>query len=340
MKLEDFNYYLPEDKIAQKPSEVRDQSKLLVLSKTDGTWEDKIFSQIKEYLRAGDVLVLNETKVIPARLFGHRSTGGKVEIFLLKRIKDDIWETLVRPGKRVRVGDSITFSDPAISCDILETTESGGRIVEFHYEGIWEERLDAIGTMPLPPYIHDYNGDMERYQTVYAQIPGSVAAPTAGLHFTPQLLQDIEDEGVKIAKVNLSVGLGTFRPVEEENIEDHKMHEEFYEIGSLAAATINEAKANGARIISVGTTSTRVLETVGNEEGYVEARRGWTRAYIYPGYKYKVIDGLITNFHLPKSSLLMLVSALAGRENILRAYEHAVQSDYRFFSFGDAMLII
>lgn len=340
MKLEDFNYYLPEEKIAQKPSEVRDQSKLLVLSKTDGTWEDKIFSQIKEYLRAGDVLVLNETKVIPARLFGHRSTGGKVEIFLLKRIKDDIWETLVRPGKRVRVGDRISFSDPAISCDILETTESGGRVVEFHYDGIWEERLDAIGTMPLPPYIHDYNGDMERYQTVYAQIPGSVAAPTAGLHFTPQLLQDIEDEGVKIAKVNLSVGLGTFRPVEEENIEDHKMHEEFYEIGSLAAATINEAKANGARIISVGTTSTRVLETVGNEEGYVEARRGWTRAYIYPGYKYKVIDGLITNFHLPKSSLLMLVSALAGRENILRAYEHAVQSDYRFFSFGDAMLII
>ncbi|MDO4542328.1 MAG: tRNA preQ1(34) S-adenosylmethionine ribosyltransferase-isomerase QueA [Bacillota bacterium] len=340
MKLDAFDYYLPENRIAQKPAAKRDQSKLLVLSKNNGTWEDKIFSQITEYFNCGDVLVINETKVIPARLFGQRATGGRVEIFLLKRLHDDVWETLVRPGKRVRVGDTISFADPNISCAILDTTESGGRIVEFHYEGIWEERLDNVGTMPLPPYIHDYQGDMGRYQTVYANIPGSVAAPTAGLHFTPELLATLEEKGVKIAKVNLSVGLGTFRPVEVENIEDHKMHEEFYEIDSVAAATVNEAKANGGRVISVGTTSTRVLETVGSEKGYVEPCRGWTDAYIYPGYKYKVIDGLITNFHLPKSSLLMLVSALAGRENVLRAYEHAVNSDYRFFSFGDAMLII
>ncbi len=340
MKLEDFNYYLPEERIAQRPADKRDKSKLLVLSKTGGTWEDKVFSDIKEYVGLGDVLVVNETKVIPARLFGQRPTGGKVEIFLLKRRQDDIWETLVRPGKRVRIGDTITFGDADISCKVLDTTDSGGRIVEFSYKGVWEEQLDAIGTMPLPPYIHDYHGDMGRYQTVYANVPGSVAAPTAGLHFTPELLNELEEKGVKIAKVNLSVGLGTFRPVEEENIEDHKMHEEFYEINSLAAAMVNEAKANGGRVISVGTTSTRVLETVGQDNGYVEAGSGWTNAYIYPGYKYKVIDGLITNFHLPKSSLLMLVSALAGRENILRAYEHAVESDYRFFSFGDAMLII
>lgn len=340
MKLEDFNYYLPEERIAQRPADKRDKSKLLVLSKTDGTWEDKVFSDIREYVGLGDVLVVNETKVIPARLFGQRPTGGKVEIFLLKRRQDDIWETLVRPGKRVRIGDTITFGDADISCKVLDTTESGGRLVEFSYQGVWEEQLDAIGTMPLPPYIHDYHGDMGRYQTVYANVPGSVAAPTAGLHFTPELLNELEEKGVKIAKVNLSVGLGTFRPVEEENIEDHKMHEEFYEINSLAAAMVNEAKANGGRVISVGTTSTRVLETVGQDNGYVEAGSGWTNAYIYPGYKYKVIDGLITNFHLPKSSLLMLVSALAGRENILRAYEHAVESDYRFFSFGDAMLII
>lgn len=340
MKLDDFDYNLPQDRIAQKPAENRDQSRLLVLSKTDGTWEDKIFSQIGEYLNHGDVLVVNETKVIPARLFGQRSSGGKVEIFLLKRLHDDTWETLVRPGKRVRVGDTIYFSDPDISCEIVDTTESGGRIVDFHYNGIWEERLEAVGTMPLPPYIRDYHGDMERYQTVYAQVPGSVAAPTAGLHFTPELLGSLEDKGIKVAKVNLSVGLGTFRPVEVKNIEDHKMHEEFYEIGSLAAATVNEAKANGNRIISVGTTSTRVLETVAQDNGYVEAKSGWTNAYIYPGYKYKTIDGLITNFHLPKSSLLMLVSALAGRENVLKAYEHAVDANYRFFSFGDAMLII
>ncbi|MEG0874072.1 MAG: tRNA preQ1(34) S-adenosylmethionine ribosyltransferase-isomerase QueA [Clostridiales bacterium] len=340
MKLEDFNYHLPQERIAQTPSQERDHSRLLVLSKEDGSWEDKIFTDVMDYINCGDVLVINETKVIPARLFGIRPSGGKVEIFLLKRQRDDVWEILARPGKRVRVGDVITFSVPNITCEILDTTESGGRIAEFHYEGIWEELLDAIGTMPLPPYIHGYSGDMERYQTVYANIPGSVAAPTAGLHFTPNLLKKLEEKGVKIAKVNLSVGLGTFRPVEAENIEEHKMHEEFYEINQLAAATVNEARANGGKVISVGTTSTRVLETVANDQGYVEAQSGWTNAYIYPGYKYKIIDGLITNFHLPKSSLLMLVSALAGRENVLKAYEHAVEAEYRFFSFGDAMLII
>ncbi|MEE0776921.1 MAG: tRNA preQ1(34) S-adenosylmethionine ribosyltransferase-isomerase QueA, partial [Bacillota bacterium] len=234
----------------------------------------------------------------------------------------------------------ISFSIPEITATVIDTTESGGRIVTFQYEGIWEELLDRIGTMPLPPYIHDYAGDMERYQTVYANVPGSVAAPTAGLHFTPELLNCLEEKGVRIAKVNLRVGLGTFRPVETENIEDHKMHEEYYEISTTAAASINEVKANGGRVISVGTTSTRVLETVADKNGYLKAQSGWTRAYIYPGYHYKIIDGLITNFHLPKSSLLMLVSALAGREQILAAYEHAIEAGYRFFSFGDAMLII
>lgn len=340
MKLEDFDYDLPEERIAQYPAEKRDQSRLLVVDKKNGLWQDKIFSDIIEELHHGDVLVLNETKVIPARLFGTRASGGKVEIFLLKRQEGDVWEILARPGKRVRIGDEISFPIPNFSCTVLDTTDSGGRMVEFHYQGIWEEKLDAVGTMPLPPYIHDYHGDMERYQTVYAKIPGSVAAPTAGLHFTPSLIEKAEEKGVKIAKVNLSVGLGTFRPVEEENIEDHQMHEEYYEIDSLAAATINEAKSNGGRVITVGTTSTRVLETVADENGYLVAEKGWTKAYIYPGYRYKIVDGLITNFHLPKSSLLMLVSALAGRENILAAYHHAVEAEYRFFSFGDAMLII
>ncbi len=340
MKLEDFNYNLPQECIAQYPSEQRDQSRLLVLSKTDGSWEDKVFCDIESYLNPGDILVLNETKVIPARLFGQRPTGGKVELFLLNRVEGDTWEVLARPGKRVRIGDIISFSIPEITATVIDTTESGGRIVTFQYEGIWEELLDRIGTMPLPPYIHDYAGDMERYQTVYANVPGSVAAPTAGLHFTPELLNCLEEKGVRIAKVNLRVGLGTFRPVETENIEDHKMHEEYYEISTTAAASINEVKANGGRVISVGTTSTRVLETVADKNGYLKAQSGWTRAYIYPGYHYKIIDGLITNFHLPKSSLLMLVSALAGREQILAAYEHAIEAGYRFFSFGDAMLII
>lgn len=340
MKLEEFNYHLPQELIAQQPAKDRDQSRLLHVSLADDSLEDRVFADVLEYFRPGDVLVLNETKVIPARLFGEKKTGAHIELFLLKRIEGDDWEILARPGKKVRVGDVIHFPIPEITAEILDITESGGRIARFHYDGIWEELLDRIGTMPLPPYIKEYEGDMQRYQTVYAKDPGSVAAPTAGLHFTEDLLKAIEAKGVKIAKVNLKVGLGTFRPVEAENIEDHKMHEEYYEISAESAKIINEARAAGGRVIAVGTTSTRTLETVADENGILKEESGWTRAYIYPGYKYKIVDGLITNFHLPKSSLLMLVSALAGKDKIFRAYEHAVAEEYRFFSFGDAMLIL
>lgn len=340
MKLEEFNYHLPTELIAQHPAADRDQSRLLHVSLADDTLEDRVFSDVTDYLRSGDVLVLNETRVIPARLFGQKETGAHVELFLLKRIEGDTWEILARPGKKIRIGDTIHFPIPEITAEILDKTESGGRIARFDYDGIWEELLDRIGTMPLPPYIKEYEGDMQRYQTVYARDPGSVAAPTAGLHFTEALLKSIEAMGVKIAKVNLKVGLGTFRPVEAENIEDHKMHEEYYEISAEAARCINEARAAGGRVIAVGTTSTRTLETVADEKGILKEESGWTRAYIYPGYRYKIVDGLITNFHLPKSSLLMLVSALAGKDKIFRAYEHAVEEEYRFFSFGDAMLIL
>lgn len=340
MKLEEFNYDLPQELIAQRPAENRDQSRLLHVSLKDDTLEDRVFSDVIEYLHEGDVLVLNETKVIPARLFGQKETGARIELFLLKRLEGDTWEILARPGKKVRIGDVIHFPIPEITAEILDKTESGGRIARFHYEGIWEELLDRIGTMPLPPYIKEYHGDMKRYQTVYANEPGSVAAPTAGLHFTEQLLEDITSKGVKIAKVNLKVGLGTFRPVEEENIEDHKMHEEFYEVSEEAAKIVNDARKAGGRVIAVGTTSTRTLETVADENGILHAESGWTNSYIYPGYHYKIVDGLITNFHLPKSSLLMLVSALAGKDKIFRAYDHAVAEKYRFFSFGDAMLIL
>lgn len=340
MKLEEFNYDLPPELIAQRPAESRDHSRLLHVSLADDTLEDRIFADVIDYLLPGDVLVLNETKVIPARLFGYKETGAKIELFLLKRLEGDTWEILARPGKKVRVGDVIHFPIPEITVEILDKTESGGRIARFQYDGIWEELLNRIGTMPLPPYIKEYHGDMERYQTVYAHDPGSVAAPTAGLHFTEDLLNEIAAKGVEIAKVNLKVGLGTFRPVEEENIEDHKMHEEYYEISAEAAERINKAKAAGGRVIAVGTTSTRTLETVADENGILKAESGWTNSYIYPGYHYKIVDGLITNFHLPKSSLLMLVSALAGKDKIFRAYEHAVAEKYRFFSFGDAMLIL
>ena len=340
MKLEEFNYHLPQELIAQQPAKNRDQSRLLHVSLTDDSLEDRVFADVLEYFCPGDVLVLNETKVIPARLFGEKETGAHIELFLLKRIEGDDWEILARPGKKVRVGDFIHFPIPEIKAEILDVTESGGRIARCHYDGIWEELLDRIGTMPLPPYIKDYEGDMQRYQTVYAKDPGSVAAPTAGLHFTEELLSAIADKGVKIAKVNLKVGLGTFRPVEAENIEDHKMHEEYYEISAESAKIINEARAAGGRVIAVGTTSTRTLETVADENGILREESGWTRAYIYPGYRYKIVDGLITNFHLPKSSLLMLVSALAGKDKIFKAYEHAVAEEYRFFSFGDAMLIL
>lgn len=340
MKLEEFDYHLPQELIAQCPAANRDKSRLLHVSLADDTLEDLVFSDVVDYLHEKDVLVLNETKVIPARLFGHKETGAKAEVFLLKRLHDNTWETLVKPGRKIHVGDTILFSAPEIKAEIVDTTESGGRIVTFVYDGIWEELLDRIGTMPLPPYIKEYSGDMGRYQTVYAEIPGSVAAPTAGLHFTEALLKQIEAKGVKIAKVNLKVGLGTFRPVEEENIEDHKMHEEYYEVSEEAAATINAGRAAGGRVIAVGTTSTRTLETVADENGMLKATSGWTNSYIYPGYRFKIVDGLITNFHLPKSSLLMLVSALAGKDKIFKAYEHAVAEKYRFFSFGDAMLIL
>lgn len=340
MKLSDFDYDLPTDRIAQAPAPDRDQSKLLVVDRRTNSFRDMIFSQIAGFFEAGDVLVLNETKVIPARLLGRRSSGAKVEIFLLRRIEQDTWEILARPGKRVRPGDEIHFAIPELKAKILDITEEGGRIAAFSYDGIWEEVLDRAGTMPLPPYIKDYRGDMSRYQTVYAHIPGSVAAPTAGLHFTEELLSALAAKGVNLAKVQLNVGLGTFRPVEVENIEEHKMHKEYYEITEEAAKTINKAKKEGKRIIACGTTSTRVLETVAAESGRVHAASGWTGAYIYPGYRYKAVDGLITNFHLPKSSLLMLVSALAGRDLIFAAYRHAIENGYRFFSFGDAMLIL
>lgn len=340
MKLEEFDYPLPKELIAQYPAANRDKSRLLHVSLTDDTLEDRVFSDIIDYLNEKDVLVLNETKVIPARLFGHKETGAKVEIFLLKRLHGNTWETLVRPGRKIHVGDTVLFSVPEIKAEIVETTASGGRTVTFVYDGIWEELLDRIGTMPLPPYIKEYCGDMERYQTVYAEIPGSVAAPTAGLHFTPELLKQIEAKGVRIAKVNLNVGLGTFRPLEEEHIEDHKMHEEYYEVSEEAAAAVNAAREAGGRVIAVGTTSTRTLETVADEKGMLKAAAGWTNSYIYPGYRFKIVDGLITNFHLPKSSLLLLVSALAGRDKIFRGYEHAIAEKYRFFSFGDAMLIL
>ncbi len=340
MKLTDFDYELPAELIAQTPSPVRDQSRLLVVNRQDGSLQDKVFSDIVGFFEAGDVLVVNETKVIPARLMGKKSTGAKVEVFLLRRMEGDTWEILARPGKRVRPGDTITFSVPELRAKITGVTAEGGRIARFAYEGIWDNVLDRAGTLPLPPYIKDYAGDMGRYQTVYAHIPGSVAAPTAGLHFTDELIAVLEAKGVVIAKVQLNVGLGTFRPVEAENIEDHKMHEEYYEMTTEAAAKINGAKAKGCRVIACGTTSTRVLETVADQNGQVRAKSGWTSAYIYPGYRYKTVDALITNFHLPKSSLLMLVSALAGRELIFSAYRHAIDVGYRFFSFGDAMLII
>lgn len=340
MKLEEFNYHLPQELIAQQPAENRDQSRLLHVSLNDDTLEDLIFADVISYLQPGDVLVINETRVIPARIFGYKDTGAKIELFLLNRIEGNQWEILARPGKRVRVGDIIRFSVPEVTARILDKTESGGRIAEFVYDGIWEELLDRIGTVPLPPYIKEYHGDPERYQTVYSRVPGSVAAPTAGLHFTPELLKRIEEKGVSVARVNLRVGLGTFRPVEEENIEDHKMHEEYYDVPEEAAAVINKARAAGGRVIAVGTTSTRTLETVAAEDGTVRAMSGWTDSYIYPGYRFKTVDGLITNFHLPKSSLLMLVSALAGKDKIFRAYEHAVEERYHFFSFGDAMLIL
>ncbi|SEF47827.1 S-adenosylmethionine:tRNA ribosyltransferase-isomerase [Lachnospira multipara] len=342
MDLHDFDYDLPEELIAQDPLSDRSSSRLMVLNKNTGKLEHKIFRDIIDYLNPGDCLVLNDTKVIPARLYGEKEgTGAGIEVLLLKRKEDlkDTWEVLVKPGKKAKVGARISFGDGKLVAEVKDIVDDGNRIIQFEYDGIFEEILDDLGQMPLPPYITHKLEDKDRYQTVYATHKGSAAAPTAGLHFTNELLKAIEEKGVKIARVTLHVGLGTFRPVKVENILDHHMHSEFYMVSQEAADIINETKKNGGRVISVGTTSTRTIESVANEDGTVPAKTGWTDIFIYPGYKFKTIDCLITNFHLPESTLVMLVSALAGRENVLNAYKIAVEEKYRFFSFGDAMFI-
>ncbi len=346
MKLSEFYYDLPEELIAQLPIEKRDESRLLVLNKENGEIEHKVFKNIIEYLKPNDCLVLNETRVIPARIFGKREDvvtpdgveSSTIEMLLLKDFGDKKWEVLVKPGRKCKIGTKIRFS-PKLVAEVLEILEDGNRIVKLEYDGILNEILDEIGVMPLPPYIHEKLKDKERYQTVYSRVEGSSAAPTAGLHFTPELLKEVEKMGIKIAKVTLHVGLGTFRPVKEENIEDHKMHSEYYEISEDACNIINETKANGGRVICVGTTSCRTVESAADENGVLKPQSGNTEIFIYPGYKFKVLDCLITNFHLPESTLLMLVSALATKENIMNAYETAVKEKYRFFSFGDAMFI-
>lgn len=334
-----FDYELPKEFIAQTPAEPRDHSKLLVYERQTDAVRHRHFYNLPEYLRAGDVLVINETRVLPARLMGRRETGGVIELLLLNRREKDVWETLARPGRRIRPGDRLVFSE-GLSAYVLESLEDGGRLVRFNYDGVFEEILDALGQMPLPPYITERLENKERYQTVYSKETGSAAAPTAGLHFTPELLNKIREMGVKIVPVLLHVGLGTFRPVKVRDVAEHKMHSEYYSLSPQAADAINKAKASGGRIISVGTTSTRVLETVCGEDGVIRAGTGWTDIFIYPGYKFKCVDCLITNFHLPQSTLLMLVSAFCSREKILEIYEEAKKEDYRFFSFGDAMLII
>ena len=340
MDVKDFDYELPEELIAQDPLEDRSSSRLMVLDKSTGDVEHRTFKDILEYLRPGDCLVINNTKVIPARLFGVKEgTNAKIELLLLKRKENDIWETLVKPGKKAKPGTRIVFGEGILIGEIIDVVEEGNRLIQFQYEGIFEEILDQLGQMPLPPYITHQLQDKERYQTVYAKYDGSAAAPTAGLHFTNELLEQVKAKGVDIAEVTLHVGLGTFRPVKVENVLEHHMHSEFYMVSQEAADKINNAKKNGNRVISVGTTSTRTLESAADENGYLKETSGWTEIFIYPGYKFKVIDGLITNFHLPQSTLVMLVSALAGREHVLHAYQIAVEEKYRFFSFGDAMFI-
>ena len=340
MKLEEFDYVLPEELIAQTPIEKRDESRLMVLDKLQKTIEHKQFKDILDFLESGDCLVRNNTKVIPARLFGKKDTGANVEFVLLKQLDGDVWESIVRPGNKLRPGAKVIFGDGLLEATILDVMEGGTRKVEFKYDGIFNEILDKIGLMPLPPYIHESLEEKNRYQTVYARYEGSAAAPTAGLHFTPELLKKIEEKGVKIANVTLHVGIGTFRPVKEENIEDHKMHTEHFYIKQEDADKINETKMLGKRVIAVGTTSCRVLESIADEStGLVKEVEADTAIYIYPGYKFKCIDGLITNFHLPKSTLLMLVSAFSDREFMLDSYNQAVNERYRFFSFGDAMFI-
>ena len=340
MKVSDFNYELPESLIAQHPYDKRDEARLMVLDKTNENIEHKVFKDVIDYLNPGDCLVINNTKVIPARLYGKKDTGANVEFLLLKRLEGDIWESIVRPGSKLKTGAKVIFGDGLLKASVLEVLENGNRKVEFEYNGIFNEILDQIGLMPLPPYITEATReDNEKYQTVYAKHDGSAAAPTAGLHFTEELLQKIKEKGIEVANVTLHVGIGTFRPVKVETVEEHEMHSEHYYIKKEDAEKINRAKQNGNRVIAVGTTSCRVLESVADDNGIVKEVEGDTSIFIYPGYKFKCIDSLITNFHLPESTLIMLVSSLAGKDFIMRAYEEAVNEKYKFFSFGDAMII-
>ena len=339
MDISDFDYELPEELIAQIPVEPRDSSRLMVLDPSNHTIEHRRFSELGDFLKRGDLLIFNDTRVIPARLIGAREhTGGKVEVFLLRQIEKDQWEALVKPGRKVRVGSVVKFSEE-LSCEILAHTDFGGRIVRFIYDGVFEEILDRLGTMPLPPYIHEKLEDRERYQTIYSRVKGSAAAPTAGLHFTESLMEELRQKGVQFGFVTLHVGLGTFRPVQVDTIEDHVMHREYYSVSEETAELIHTAKKEGRRVIAVGTTSIRTLESAAAATGIVEAGTGWTDIFIYPGYEFKIVDAVITNFHLPKSTLIMLICAFAGRAFTLEAYRTAVAEEYRFFSFGDAMLI-
>ncbi|MBO6232749.1 MAG: tRNA preQ1(34) S-adenosylmethionine ribosyltransferase-isomerase QueA [Clostridia bacterium] len=339
MNVKDFYYELPEELIAQTPIEKRDESRLMVLNRKEQTIEHKTFKDIIDYLKPGDVLVRNNTKVIPARLYGKKETGANVEFLLLNNIEGDIWESIVRPGNKLHIGTKVIFGDGLLEAEVLDIMEGGTRKVKFTYNGIFNEILDKIGLMPLPPYIHEELKQRDRYQTVYAKYNGSAAAPTAGLHFTPELFEKLKAKGIEIANVTLHVGIGTFRPVKVEKVEEHHMHSEHFYIKQEDVEIINKAKQEGRRVIAVGTTSCRVLETVADENGFVKATEGDTQIFIYPGYKFKILDGLITNFHLPESTLLMLVSSLAGRDYIMKAYNEAVKEKYRFFSFGDAMFI-
>ena len=341
MKRQDFYYELPEELIAQDPLKDRSSSRLLVLDKESGAVSHHVFKEITDYLHEGDCLVINDTKVIPARLIGSKvGTEGKIEILLLKRKENNVWETLVKPGKKAKIGTKISFGEGLLIGEVVDIVDEGNRLIQFTYEGIFEEILDRLGQMPLPPYITHQLEDKNRYQTVYATHTGSAAAPTAGLHFTPELLDEIEQKGIEIARVTLHVGLGTFRPVKVEEITEHHMHSEFFQIDEEAARKINHAKDSGKRVICLGTTSCRTIESAADETGHLKACSGWTEIFIYPGYQFKILDCLITNFHLPESTLIMLVSALAGREHVLAAYEEAVRERYRFFSFGDATLIV
>ncbi len=341
MKVTDFYYDLPEELIAQEPVLNRDMSRLMVLHKDSGNIEHKIFKNIKDYLKEGDCLVLNDTRVIPARLYGEKEgTGSKIEFVLLKRINGDVWEVILKPGRKAKVGSRFSFGEGILSAEVIDIIEEGNRLVRFEYDGIFEHILDKVGLMPLPPYITKRLTDSERYQTVYSKNKGSAAAPTAGLHFTRELMQEITEMGVNIVYVTLHVGLGTFRPVKVENITEHHMHSEFYTISENTCSVINSTREKGKNVIAVGTTSVRVLETVGEKEGKVSPGSGNTNIFIYPGYKFKVVDKIITNFHLPESTLIMLISAFAGKEKVIDAYHEAIKGKYRFFSFGDAMLIL